>query len=227
MRNAGSTDEHISADCRLRVLVQLRAELPGRAGRVGRVAVPAASRLPECVRGAARPYRRPVPVRSRQRTNVPAASPVRAGDDGAGDDLADPDGVDDRAGLAGRRPGQARGAAAGLPPGPGRFRRGRRAGPDRDVHQRPGRGRGELRPAVQLRDRRRHVELQRRRLRRHDGHRRGRGRAAGAGGQHPARRAGRPLLRPHHAHRGPVGLRGAVLGRRQRSGQPGRGVRAR
>ena len=35
----------------------------------------------------------------------------------------------------------------------------RRAGTDRDVHQRPGRGRRELRPAVQLRGDRRHVEL--------------------------------------------------------------------
>ena len=57
----------------------------------------------------------------------------------------------------------------------------------------------------------------RRRVRRHDGRPGGGGRAAGAGGQHPARRAGCPRLRPHHAHRGPVGLRGAVLGGRDRS----------
>ena len=39
-----------------------------------------------------------------------------------------------------------------------------------------------------------------------------------AGGQHPARRAGRPLLRPHHADPGPVGLRRPVLGRRHGPG---------
>ena len=44
------------------------------------------------------------------------------------------------------------GATGGLSSGPIRFRRRRCPGPDRDVHQRPGRGRRELRPAVQLRD---------------------------------------------------------------------------
>ena len=222
MRNAGSTDEHISANCRIRAVVQLRAELPGRAGRVGRVAVPATSRRPECVRGPPGPVRRHVQVRPQQRPS-PAASPLRAGDDGAGNHLADPYGVDDRAGLPGRRPGRRRGAATGLPPGPHRYRRHRRSYPDRDLHQRTGRGHGELCPAVQLRDRQRHVGLQGRRVRRHDGLRQRHGRAARAGGQHPARRAGGPRLRPHHAHRGPVGLHGPVLGRRQGSGQPGGG----
>ena len=36
------TDEHVPAYCRLRIPVELRAELPGRTGRVGRMAVPAA-----------------------------------------------------------------------------------------------------------------------------------------------------------------------------------------
>src|SRR5262249_43562690 len=55
---ARDTNEYISAHCRLRAVVQLRAELPGRAGRRGRVAVPAAPRFPERVRGAAGPGRR-------------------------------------------------------------------------------------------------------------------------------------------------------------------------
>ena len=58
--------------------------------------------------------------------------------------------------------------AGGLPPGPGRFRRHRGAPADRDVHQRPGRGRRELRPGIRLRGNRRHVELPGRRLRRDD-----------------------------------------------------------
>ena len=42
---------------------------------------------------------------------------------------------------------------------PGRFRRHRRAPADRHVHQRPGRGRRELRLGVRLRGNRRQVEL--------------------------------------------------------------------
>jgi hypothetical protein len=185
--------------------------------------VPAASRRPECVRGAPRPVRWYVQVRSQQHPR-PAASPLRAGHDGAGNHLADPDRVDDCAGFPGRRPGRGRGAAAGLPTGPHRYRRHRRSYPDRDLHQRTGRGHGELCPAVQLRDRQRHVGLQGRGVRRHDGLRQRRGRTARAGGQHPAGGAGGTQLRPDHAVRGPVRLHGAVLGRRESPGQPGGGL---
>src|SRR5271169_6517943 len=88
--------EHISADCRVWAAVELRAELPGRAGWVGGVAVPAAPGFPECVRGAAGPGRRYLPVRSQQRAGAAAAA-VCAGDDGARDDVADADRVDDGA----------------------------------------------------------------------------------------------------------------------------------
>src|SRR5215510_12889150 len=75
----GGIDEHISAHCRVRAVVELRAELSGRAGWVGGVAVPAPTRLSERVRGAAGPVGRPVPIRPQQRPG-PAASPVCPGD---------------------------------------------------------------------------------------------------------------------------------------------------
>src|SRR5580693_4954780 len=90
-----SISEPVPADCRLRVPVKLRAELPGGAGRLGGMAVPAAPGFPERVRSAAGPGRRLVPVRS-HRDPCAAAPAVCAGDDGAGNDLADPDGMDDR-----------------------------------------------------------------------------------------------------------------------------------
>src|SRR5215813_4407885 len=85
----GGTDEHVSAHCRVWVLVQLRAELPGCAKRRRRVAVPATPGLPERVRGAAGPGRWHLPVRPQQYPGA-AASQVRPGDDGAGNHLADP-----------------------------------------------------------------------------------------------------------------------------------------
>ena len=62
----GKADTHelVPTDCRLRLPVQLRAELPGGAGWGGGVAVPAAPRFPERVRRAAGPDGGPVPVRS-------------------------------------------------------------------------------------------------------------------------------------------------------------------
>src|SRR5215813_3497485 len=61
-------------------------------------------------------------------------------------------------------------------------------GPAGDGAQRPGRGHGELCPAVQLRHGRRRLELSGRGVQRDDGRRQGGGRAAAAGGQHPAGR---------------------------------------
>ena len=58
MRDAGGTDKHISAHCRMRVPVKLRAELPGRAGRVGGVAVPATPRSARQVEAAGALIRR-------------------------------------------------------------------------------------------------------------------------------------------------------------------------
>jgi hypothetical protein len=138
-----TTHEHLPAHRRLWVPVQLRAELPGRARWVGRVAMPAASRLPERVRHAPRPGRRFLQVRSRQYSRS-SASQICPGHDGAGDDLADADRMDDRSRPAGHRSGPARFAAAGLPPGALRLRRRRRPRPDSDVYQRPGRSRREL-----------------------------------------------------------------------------------
>jgi hypothetical protein len=203
--------EHVPAHRRLRIPVELRAKLPGRTQRRGRMAVPAAPRCPERLRGPAGPDRGHVPVGSRHHAG-PSASPVRTGDDGAGNNLADPDGVDDRPGLPGRRPGPARGTPTRLPSRSGRFRSRRRARPDRYVHQRPSRGGRELRAALQLRIRQRHMELFGRGLRRDDHRRPGGEHAARPGEQHPARRAGRPLLRPHDAHPGTVGVRHVVMG---------------
>src|SRR6266566_6776094 len=72
------------------------------------MAVPAPTRFPECARGAAGPSRWHVQVRSHQylRSSAPQ---IRAGHDGAGNNLADADGMDDCPGFPGHRPIQHKG----------------------------------------------------------------------------------------------------------------------
>ena len=91
--------EHVSPDCRVRIPLRLRGERAGRAGRRGRVAVPAASRLSERVRRVARPVGGVLPVRAIERRR-PAPTALPAGHADRRDQLAHTDGLADGAGPA-------------------------------------------------------------------------------------------------------------------------------
>src|SRR5215471_21288567 len=87
MQDAGGIDEHISADCRIRAVIKLRAELPGSPRRGCRVAVPAPPGLPERFCCIARSDRRGFPVRAKDHSRG-ATAPISARNDGAGDHVA-------------------------------------------------------------------------------------------------------------------------------------------
>ncbi len=82
--------------------------------------MPATPGLAECVRGAAGPGRGLVPVRAQQRLGSPGTQ-VCAGDDGAGNDVADPHGMGDRAGLLAVGPAKAVARRAGYHRAPADF----------------------------------------------------------------------------------------------------------
>jgi len=104
-----------------------------------------------------RPGRRTVQVRPDARPGT-AAAPVRAGHDGARDDLAYTRRLAGRTRSAGDGPDRCRSPPRALPPRANHPRRNRCAAADRDLHRRPGRGDGGLRAAVQLRDSRGSLE---------------------------------------------------------------------
>ena len=125
-------------DRRLRLPVGLRGQLPGGAGRLRRVALPAAARLPEHLRSPPRPHRRDLPVRADGHPGPPPP-PLRPRHLGSGDDLAHADRVAFGAGLPRCQARQRRDPAPRLPARPGRRGRHRHAAARGHVYRGPGR----------------------------------------------------------------------------------------
>ena len=202
--------EHLSADRRLRIPVGLREQLPGGAGRFGRVAVPAPAGLAERVRRAAGPHRRDVPVRPGQHPWCPHHRRYVPGTMVLETTWHTPTGwlvVND---LLVVRPGR---ATRGAEPTTGGSRGSAPAvGHDAahgHLHRGQGRDRRQLPPDVRVRVRAGHVELRRR------GYHAmtvqpARGRAGARGALQPAARRGR----------GPVPTAGPPSTRASRASSP-------
>jgi hypothetical protein len=186
--------------------------------------VPAASGQPQRVRRAARPWRGRVPPRTRRAAGAGRPSlPARY--ERARDDVADTHRLARGPRLPRDGSVERRRAARRVPAAARRLRGAAHFAARREVHQRTGRPRAELRAGVRLRPDRRAVGVARRRVGRGRGHGRARGPAAPPHDQHAPGPRG-PLHGGVHAPRGRrqrvrragVGRRRAAAGRRRRMG---------
>ena len=194
----------VHPDRGLRLPLRLPHRRPGRAGRRDRLAVRAAVRRPERVRGAARSRGRLVPPRA-VRHQPPGGAHLRPRHERARHDVADLGRLDRRARRADDRPAPDRGHGHSAHAAAGRRRRRAPAGAHGGVHRRRRRGRAGLRARLRLRARARRVVAGR-----HGPPHRGRdrrGRDAAAADRHGRRHRGQP--RPCPAR--PQGRRAAVL----------------
>ena len=149
-----------------------------------RVALPAAVRLAERVRGAARSRSGCLPPRP-HRPAGPGGAALHARLERAGDELDDGHRVDGRPRRPGAGAGQRRGRGERPGPRAGGARRAAHAGADGRVRSRDDRDRGALRAGLRLRDR--GGELEAGRQGRARGRRQRRRRDAAAARRHPAR----------------------------------------
>ena len=94
----------VPSDRRVRLPLRLREQLPDRTRRVGRMALPAPSRLAERLRGPARPLGRFVPLRTLEH-HGPPPPPLHPRHHGGRDHLAHPDGLARRPGPHGHPQG--------------------------------------------------------------------------------------------------------------------------